>query len=118
MMAYSRYEGTAALPTGESINPANPEGATYYDNQLVAFILQRVDEPRNRPTRVMTGYVSEGDQLHGYGEKWDLGKEVQLRHDQTFAQLGMYRIVGIINFRNGKREGLIPNRKIKQCVFK
>lgn len=49
MRNYNWRNTTAALPTGESLNPANPEGATYYDKGQVCFVLQRVDEPRNRP---------------------------------------------------------------------
>lgn len=67
---------------------------------------------------MITGFGAEGEELHGYGEKWDLGKEVELHHDQTFGYLGRYKIVGIANFSNGKRAGEVPNRKIKHCVFK
>ena len=108
---YGTYSNTvAALPTGESMNPANPQGATYYDIGQTAYVLWKVNDNRTRPTRVFTSF--------GTIDEWKLETRIHLHHDQTGARLGEYRIVGIHHFASGEKVGLVPDLKIKHCVAK
>lgn len=69
------YQRSAALlPTGEKMNPAHPQDAAYFDENQVAYVMRRLDQPRTRPTRVFTSYGSVG---------WELGSQHQIHHDQT-----------------------------------
>lgn len=112
MAAYgsSRYDAVAALPTGESINPLYPQGATYYDPGQTAYVLFKRNEARTRPTRVFTSF--------GNFPEWRLGTVVHMQHDQTGAYLGEYEIVGIHHFGSGEMAGDVPDIKIKHCVAK
>lgn len=103
------YNGFAALPVGESINPRFPQGATYYDPGQTAFVLFKTSEARTRPTRVYTSYGHLGIKV---------GDEIELYHDQTGAQLGRYRVAGIHDFGSGEMAGQVPDMKIKHCVAK
>lgn len=102
---------TSVLPTGERMNPASPTGATYFDAGQVAYVMTRVDEPRSRPTRVLTSFG-------GLSANWAVGTVHDLRHDQTWGRLGSYRVVGVATFATGATEGEVPNRKLAHAVFK
>jgi len=97
------------LPTGEQMNPRHPEGAVYFGFGQSAYVLRRQDILRTRPTRVITTY---GDTDTAVGEY------VSIFHDQTGAFLGDYQIVGTHNFSTGEIVGDVPDRMIKQSVFK
>lgn len=109
-MSYSRYDRVdGILPTGKSLNPARPEGADYYDPNLVAYVMFKLNDERTRPTRVITS--------HGVAT-WNLGEKYSLYHDQTGAFLGDYEVVGIADFALGYAVGDIPDRMLKHSVFK
>lgn len=104
------YSGTAVLPVGTTLNPRYPQGSTYYDPSLVVYVMFKTSDTRTRPTRVLT---SSGP-LVG----WTLGSEHDLYHDQTGAQMGRYKVVGVKDFKSGEQAGDIPDFKIKHAVFK
>jgi hypothetical protein len=104
------FETVAVLPTGTTMSPLLPVGATYYDVAQTAYVLFKLNEARTRPTRVMTSF---GNITH-----WKLGTEIVLEHDQTQVVLGRYRIDGIHHFASGERAGEVPNLKLKHCVVK
>lgn len=110
MYGDSQWNAVAALPTGESMNPRNPQSAVYFDTKQTAYILYKVNEARTRPTRVFTSI--------GLIEGWKIGTQVHLKHDQTFAYLGEYKVVGIYDFASGESVGDVPDYKIKHCVAK
>lgn len=109
MYGDSRWNAAAALPTGESINPLHPQGATYYDPGQTAYVLFKRNEARTRPTRVFTTFGSLG---------WKLGTVAHLQHDQTGAYLGEYEVVGVHDFASGEMAGNVPDLRIKHCVAK
>ena len=49
------FNGTAALPTGTTINPATFDGE-YAEEGQTAFVLWKLYDSRTRPTRVLTGW--------------------------------------------------------------
>jgi hypothetical protein len=104
------YNGIAVLPTGETLNPAAPQGAVYYDPTLVAYILWKREDNRSRPTRVLTS--------SGLIAGWKLETVLELYHDQTGAQLGSYRIVGIVDFTTGEWAGNRIDFALKHSVLK
>lgn len=107
----SRGDTVAALPVGESINPANPDRSHYAFGQgQIAYVLWKVNENRTRPTRVLTSY--------GGIPGWTLGTEIHLHHDQTGAYMGKYRIAGVVDFDTMETAGDVPNIKIKWQVCK
>jgi len=110
---YSRYEAwDFILPTGEQLNPSNPEGAVYYSPDQSVFVLRRLDVQRTRPSRVVTGY----GRADSYGVS--VGDRVSVFHDQTGAFLGDYELVGTRDFSTGQSVGEVPNRLIPHSVFK
>jgi hypothetical protein len=99
------------LPTGESLNPANPDvRATYYDQNTCVYVLFKVNESRTRPTRVMTSF--------GGLKNVRIGTELELWQDQTQRHLGRYRVDGVKDFKTGEQAGNVPDIKIKHCVVK
>lgn len=98
------------LPTKCTMNPVHPEDAEYFDEGQVAYVMQRTDKPRTRPTEVATSF--------GPFDPDALGREVEVRHDQTNAYLGTYTVVGVTDFRTGHYVGLVPDRKLNHRVFK
>ena len=110
MYGDSRWNAVAALPTGESINPASPLSAPYYDPSLTAYVLFKVSDVRTRPTRVFTSA--------GVIKGWKIGTHVHMQHDQTLAYMGEYEVVGIYDFASGEKVGSIPDFKIRHCVAK
>ena len=104
------YRGTAVLPVGQTLNPRYPHHSIYYDPKLVVYVMWKTSDGRTRPTRVLT---SAGP-LAG----WTLGSEHELYHDQSGAQMGVYKVVGVKDFASGEQAGNIPNFKIKHAVFK
>lgn len=103
------FNGFAALPVGESINPRYPQSGTYYDEGQTAYVLFKTSEARTRPTRVYTSYGDLGLKI---------GSVIDLYHDQTGAQLGTYRVSGIHHFGSGEMAGEVPDIRIKHCVAK
>lgn len=110
MYGDSRWNAVAALPTGETMNPAQPEQDEYYAADLTAYVLFKVNEARTRPTRVFTSY--------GCIDGWKIGTIIHLQHDQTGAYLGEYRITGIRDYATGESAGDVPSMRIKHCVAK
>lgn len=106
------YRGIAVLPTGSTLNPAFPNTADYYSDDLIAFVLWKLEDNRSRPTRVLTG-AGPGN---GYG--WKLDTVLELYHDQTGAQLGTYRVVGIHDFASGEKVGNVIDFALKHSVLK
>lgn len=98
------------LPTGKTLNPTQPETATFYNVDQVAYVLQRLDEARTRPTRVVTSYGSTPS--YQLGDTWDVS------HDQTSRYLGRYEVVGIVAFAGTTRLGEIPDLNLAHAVFK
>lgn len=86
-----------------------PKSAEYFDEGQVAYIMSKPE--RTRPTRVLTSF---GD----LGPAWAIGTTHTLRHDQTWAKLGTYTVVGIATFRSGSKVGEVPNRALSHAVFK
>jgi hypothetical protein len=101
----------SVLPTATKINPSAPQSAVYFDKGQVAFVMQRLDVPRSRPTCVATSFG-------GATPSEDLGAVWTFRHDQTNAFLGTYRVVGIAVFATGETYGNVPNAAINHRVFK
>jgi hypothetical protein len=101
---------TFVLPTPTWLNPAAPETGEFYDPRQVAFVLFKMNENRTRPTRVVTSFG--GYDASQVGDVWEL------RHDQTDAYLGDYKVVGIVDFTTGAKHGEVPNRPIKLAVAK
>lgn len=104
------YSGSAVLPTGETLNPRYPQGSPYYEKDLVVYVMFKTTDARTRPTRVLTSW--------GPLAGWTLGTLHDLYHDQTGAQLGRYRVVGVKDFASGEQAGDVPDYKIKHSVFK
>ncbi len=104
------YRGTAVLPTGSSMNPRNPYSSPFFDSRLVVYVMWKTSDARTRPTRVLT---SSGP-LPG----WKLNAEFDLYHDQTGAQMGRYKVVGVKHFGSLEQAGDIPDIAIKHAVFK
>jgi hypothetical protein len=108
---YSRLS-VAVLPTGQSLNAANPDPDKhpYYDVDQVVYVLYKRDERRTRATRVLTSFSPI--------EGWQIGTVLSLRHDQTGAVLGSYKIVGVKEFATGEEAGDVPDIAIKHAVLK
>lgn len=98
---------TAILPTGAYMNPCRPEDAEYFDPGQVAYVMQNAYGKR----RVWTSF---GD----LGEKWNVGTFHNARHDQTFRDLGLFKVIGKVVFKTGVVDGTVPNRKLAHGVFK
>jgi len=108
--AFARYErADYVLPTGERMNPRHPETAVYYDQRQVAYILQRIDVPRTKPSRCLTSF----GELH-----WNVGDKISAFHDQTSARLGDYEIVGIATFDGRFMIGNVPDISLQHSVCK
>ena len=107
----SRSDTVAALPVGESINPANPDRSHYaFGAGQIAYVLWKTSEQRQRPTRVLTSY--------GTIPGWTIGTEIHLHHGQTGAYMGQYKIVGVVDFDTMESAGDVPDMKIKWQVCK
>jgi len=107
-MATSMYVLTSH---GETMNPAYPQGATYFDDGQTAYVLFKLNDNRTRPTRVMTSFGPIA------GVK--LSSELDLYDDQSGKWLGRYRVDGIHHFATGELAGVVPDRNdIKHCVVK
>ncbi len=104
------YNGIAVLPTGESLNPHRPttSAAPWYGQTV--YVMWKTSDARTRPTRVL----SSSGPLPG----WKLNAVFDLYHDQTGAQMGTYKVVGVKDFKSGEHAGDIPNIAIKHAVFK
>jgi len=98
------------LPTGETMNPARPASATYYDQDQVAYIVTGISQNCEGVVRVLTSY----GRLNG----WTLGTIHAVRHDQSGRSLGRWKITGIRNYKTGFQVGKIPGRPLRQWVFK
>ncbi len=106
------YNGTAVLPVGKSLNPHRPDGTFFYTfgKDLTVYVMWKTSDARTRPTRVLT---SAGP-LPG----WKINAEFDLYHDQTGAQMGRYKVVGVKDFKSREQAGDIPDIAIKHAVFK
>ena len=98
------------LPTGAMMNPARPEDAAYYDKDQVAYIVTGVSQDCYGVIRVLTSY----GRLNG----WNLNTLHTIRHDQSCRSLGRWRVTGIRNYKTGWQKGEIPDRPVRQWVFK
>lgn len=91
-----------------------PFGGSEWLKDSTAYVLQRRDKERTRPTRIVIG--------SGVDEKWFIGNTWDCRHDQTNAYLGLYEVVGIVLFgSDGKVKltcGHLPSTPLAGAVFK
>jgi hypothetical protein len=101
-------DAESLLPTNETMNPARPEDAVYFDRNQVAYVVALEGNPS--VLRVLTSFGS----LRG----WDIGSVHTIRHDQTWHPLGTWRVAGIRNHRSGNVIGSIPSRPLRHWVFK
>lgn len=104
------YSGTAVLPTDSTMNPRQPSSSPYCADGLVAYVLWKVSEHRVRPTRVITSA--------GPMAGWRIDSEHELYHDQTGAQMGRYKVVGVTDLETGDEAGYVPDFLIKHSVVK
>jgi hypothetical protein len=103
------YRGTAVLPTATSVNPRYPVNS-YIAGDETLYVMWKTSDTRTRPTRVL---ASSGP-LPG----WKIDSEHDLYHDQTGAQMGRYRVVGVKDLKSGEQAGNVPDFSIKHAVFK
>ncbi len=102
------YNGTAVLPTGDSLNVWRPGLSPWATG--VVYVMWKTSDARTRPTRVITS--------SGALSGWKINEEFELYHDQTGAQMGRYKVVGVKDFSTGEFAGQIPDLAIKHAVFK
>lgn len=99
----------ALLPTGTRMDMLIPTAATYYSKDQVAYIVEDIEDPKKK--RVLTSF--------SLMEDWRVGSVHDVRHDQKFYRLGTFRVVAIVNFKNGDSMGPVPyGRKLPHWVFK
>jgi len=96
---------TALLPTRTRINPADPEGAEYFEAGDVLYV-----------TRNSKGSVRVAKSA-GHCEDIVLGSRIDAHHDQTRANFGELEIIGI-RFSSGDSVGELPNKRLALRVFK
>ena len=106
----TRLQNSASLlPTGTNMDMLIPTAATYYRNDQVAYIVEDIDSPKKK--RVLTSF--------SVMESWAVGTVHDIHHDQKLYRLGTYRVVAIVNFKNGDSMGPVPyGRKLPHWVFK
>lgn len=92
------------------MNPRYPFAAVYYDKGQTAYVLNKLNETRTRPTRVITSFGPL------YGVK--IGTELALDHDQDSSWLGDYEVVGIHHFESGETAGNVIDFKLRHSVVK
>jgi hypothetical protein len=108
-------EAAALLPAlGKLMNPARPEGALFYDRDQVAYVVRQVSPEDRQGTWGAVRVLTSFGRLRG----WTLGSEHEIRHDQTFRPLGRWVVTGIRNYKTGWQAGEIPDRPLRQWVFK
>lgn len=99
----------ALLPTNTRMDMLVPTKATYYRNDLVAYIVEDIENPKKK--RVLTS--------SSLMEAWAVGTVHDIRHDQRGYRLGTFRVVAIVDFRNGDSMGPVPyGRQLPHWVFK
>jgi hypothetical protein len=118
-----QYRGSAhyILPFGRTYGkwaPRRPAEHPFGPSWLAggsAILVQRLDEPRSYPTRVIH---SSG----GIGDDWRIGNSWDLYHDQTDAHLGRYQVVGVVQYDErgsvARIEGNVPDRALYMSTFK
>src|SRR4051812_17762069 len=100
-MTNSWSRSAALLPTGQTINPANPDKATYFDVGQTAIVVDINEEFGGKPKlRVLTTFGGAGS--------WAIGTRHGIHHDQTGRYLGAGVVVGIVNFSDKTWSGTVP----------
>jgi hypothetical protein len=100
----------ALLPTNTRMDMLVPTKATYYSDGQVAYVVEDIENPKKK--RVLTSF-------NGVMESWAVGTVHDIRHDQHHYRLGTYRVVAIVDFRNGDTMGPVPyGRQLPHWVFK
>lgn len=120
------------LPFGKDYAKWNPAGndeehgfGESWTANSTAIICRRVDVPRDGATRLIwtSGMVMprDGERI-GNGDL--IGERFLARHDQTYAKLGEYVIVGLAFYgpQGGsypaRTVGVVPDRKFGQSTYK
>lgn len=101
--------GASLLPTGKTINPSDPTDAYYYHAEQICYVV--ADIVNVKKLRALTSFG-------GFGNGWALGTVHSIRHDQTWRNLGTYKVIGIASFEDGSIVGEVPAKKIPHWVFK
>lgn len=98
------------LPTGTNMDMLIPTAAPYYNDGQVAYVVEDVENPKKK--RILTSY-------NGVMPRFAVGTVHDIRHDQKMYLLGTFRVVAIVDFRNGDSMGPVPyGRKLPHWVFK
>jgi sorbitol-specific phosphotransferase system component IIA len=78
------HRSAAILPTGKRLSPANPSRSEYWEKGSVGYIVV------NQRTGSKKVYLSSGDTGMNPGDTFPAF------HDQTYASLGDYKVLGVI----------------------
>lgn len=109
-MNYRLKNSAALLPTSTTMDMLVPNAAKYYSSDQVAYVVEDIDDPKKK--RVLTSYGV-------LGSDWRVGSVHDIHHDQKLYRLGVYRVIAIVNFKNGDTAGPVPyGRKLPHWVFK
>jgi hypothetical protein len=115
MYRYSRYKGYMGeadyvLPYGRGYakwNPMHPTEHCFGEAYMAdssAIIVKRIDVPRkSAATRVIVTYGNIPDD-------WKIGAVWSVRHDQTNAMLGVYEVVGEVEYAEDENEEAVVVR--------
>jgi hypothetical protein len=104
---------SALLPTQTRMNPASPETADYYEKDQFAYVVEKLDWA-GQPSKTYRVLTSFGD----LGEAWKIGTSHEIHHDQTFRNLGFFKVVGTHDYKTGTKAGEVPDKKLAHWVFK
>lgn len=110
-MSYmDRYlrQSSALLPTGTRMNPAQPDGAKFFESDQYAYVVKNVD---TGALRVLTSFGH-------VGEAWEVGTLHSIHHDQSLRHLGYWEVVGTHDYKTGVTTGEVPDKKLGHWVFK
>lgn len=106
----------ALLPTGQTMNPASPQDAMFFDAEATMIVVRKMNmaigevDDKASALRVFTTFG-------GVDDEWTIGTRHYIQHDQTMRDLGQFKVVGIA-LPDGTTSGEVPSRKIKHWVFK
>ncbi len=95
------------LPTDKKVNPRGVLGNDYYTpgGQQVLYVVQG-------PSGGLKAFTSYGEI-----EGWEVGGTARVIADQTGRDMGLYRILGVVN-EQGLPLGFAPNKQLPHGVFK
>jgi hypothetical protein len=97
---------TPLLPTRTRVKPLDAQANEYHDGIDVLYVFQN--------DKRFIGASSAGRLDY---EPYIVGRHTRIRHDQTGASLGFFKLVGIVN-NDGTVEGEVPDESIAHYVFK